>query len=85
VLRGDPIRELETVTKARGGPVLTLNEARATQNLPPMTADEDPSADLVLMPSNMLSPGEDDAAAEEPPGPFAPSPGPADSGESPIP
>lgn len=36
VLKGDPIREMETVTKAVGGPWMTPDEGRATQNLPPM-------------------------------------------------
>lgn len=55
ILRGDPTRELETLVKAAGRPVLTLNEARATQNLRPFREDEDPNADRVLEPVNMTT------------------------------
>lgn len=36
VLRGDPIREIDTLVKATGRPFMSANEARATQNLPPI-------------------------------------------------
>lgn len=52
VLRGDPIREMETLVKGAGRPFLTLNEARATQNLSPFSEDEDPTADRVPFPLN---------------------------------
>lgn len=42
VLAGDPVKRIEVVTKAVGGPFMTPNEARATQNLPPL---DDPAAD----------------------------------------
>lgn len=40
VLKGDPIKEMETLVKSVGGPILTANEARATQNLPPLTGGD---------------------------------------------
>lgn len=43
VLKGDPQKEIDTLTKAVGGPYMTPNEARQTQNLPPIT--DDPTAD----------------------------------------
>lgn len=36
VLRGDPIQEIAALGTAIGGPFLTPNEGRATQNLPPL-------------------------------------------------
>ena len=39
VLRGDPVKELEVGVKAVGGPIMTADEFRATQNLPPMGGD----------------------------------------------
>lgn len=36
VLKGDPKSEIEAGTKAVGGPYMTANEFRATQNLPPL-------------------------------------------------
>lgn len=45
VLKGDPVKEIETLVKATGRPFLTANEARATQNLPPVEGgDTLPSA-----------------------------------------
>lgn len=67
VLRGDPIREQDSLTKAAGRPILTLNEARAKVNQRPFTLDEDPTADTVLHPVNMSSPA--DAPAPESPQP----------------
>ena len=53
VLRGDPMKELDILTRAAGGPVLTLNEARATQNLPPLEG-----GDEVREPQNMAVGGQ---------------------------
>lgn len=36
ILRGDPIKEIQAGTAAVGGPWMTPNEFRATQNLPPL-------------------------------------------------
>lgn len=36
VLKGDPIKEMEAGNKAVGGPWMTVNEFRATQNMPPI-------------------------------------------------
>lgn len=55
VLRGDPMKELDILTRAAGGPVLTLNEARATQNLPPL-----PNGDEVREPQNMAVGGQNE-------------------------
>lgn len=40
VLAGDPVRRIEVLTKAVGGPFMTPNEARGTQNLPPLAEPE---------------------------------------------
>lgn len=40
VLRGDPIREMGAITSAVGGPWMTVNEGRATQNLPELDDEE---------------------------------------------
>lgn len=50
VLKGDPVREIESLVRATGGPYLTLNEARATQNLPPVA-----DGDQVMVPLNTRS------------------------------
>lgn len=44
ILRGDPIKEIQAGTAAVGGPWMTPNEFRATQNLPPLN---DPAADTL--------------------------------------
>lgn len=36
VLKGDPVKEIDAGVKAVGGPYLTVDEFRATQNLPPL-------------------------------------------------
>lgn len=41
VLAGDPVKRIEVLTKAVGGPFMTPNEGRATQNMPPL---DDPDA-----------------------------------------
>ncbi len=40
VLRGDPQKETDTLVKAVGGPYMTIDEARATQNLRPFNTPE---------------------------------------------
>lgn len=40
VLKGDPTKEIDAGVKAVGGPYLTANEFRATQNLPPLPQPE---------------------------------------------
>lgn len=40
VLAGDPVRRIEVLTKAIGGPFMTANEGRATQNLPPLPDEQ---------------------------------------------
>ena len=47
------MKELDILTRAAGGPVLTLNEARATQNLPPLEG-----GDEVREPQNMAVGGQ---------------------------
>lgn len=49
VLKGDPVKEIATLTMAVGGPYMTANEARATQNLQPLP---EPEADRLLPPPN---------------------------------
>lgn len=49
VLSGDPVKRIEVLTKAIGGPFMTANEGRATQNLPPIDA---PEADRLAPPPN---------------------------------
>ncbi len=49
VLAGDPVKRIEVLTKAVGGPFMTPNEGRATQNLPPLTDDR---ADRLAPPAN---------------------------------
>lgn len=41
VLRGDPLQEMEAGVKAVGGPWLSVNEFRATQNLPPIDGGDE--------------------------------------------
>lgn len=41
VMAGDPVRQQEVITKAVGGPWMTPNEARATQNLPPLEGGDE--------------------------------------------
>lgn len=36
MLKGDPVREIEAGVRAVGGPYMTVNEFRATQNMPPV-------------------------------------------------
>ena len=54
VLKGDPVREMETLVKAVGGPYMTPNEARATQNLPPIEEGDElnPSPNQTNTPSD---------------------------------
>lgn len=59
VLRGDPIREQDSLVKSGGRPFMTLNEQRSRVNLRPFKPEEDPTADTVLMPQNMASPGDE--------------------------
>lgn len=49
VLSGDPVKRIEVLTKAIGGPFMTANEGRATQNLPPI---DDEAADRLAPPPN---------------------------------
>jgi HK97 family phage portal protein len=49
VLKGDPVKEIATLTAAVGGPFMTPNEARATQNMTPLP---DPEASKLLPPPN---------------------------------
>ncbi|MBI5289703.1 MAG: phage portal protein, partial [Chloroflexi bacterium] len=49
VLAGDPVRRIEVLTKAIGGPFMTANEGRATQNLPPLP---DTQAERLAPPAN---------------------------------
>ena len=67
VLRGDPIRETETLVKAAGRPVMTLNEARGTQNLRPFTAEEDPTADRVPLQLNSSTSANADSPSPQAP------------------
>lgn len=41
VLKGDPVKEIEAGVKAVGGPFMTVNEFRATQNLPPIDGGDE--------------------------------------------
>lgn len=40
VLAGDPVKQVDTLTKAVGGPFMVPNEARALRNLPPIDSPE---------------------------------------------
>ena len=55
VLAGDPVKQIDTLVKAVGGPVLTPNEGRAKLNLPPIA---DPEADELRPPPNASLKGE---------------------------
>jgi hypothetical protein len=63
ILRGDPIREMGALTAAVGGPWMTVNEGRATQNLPDL---EDEEAQT-LRPSANTSRSEEPEPVAEPP------------------
>jgi HK97 family phage portal protein len=63
ILRGDPIREMGALTAAVGGPWMTVNEGRATQNLP----DLDDEEAQTLRPSANTSRSEEPEAVAEPP------------------
>lgn len=67
VLRGDPIREMETLVKATGRPVMTLNEGRGTMNLRPFTADEDQTADRVPLQLNSSTSANADSPSPQTP------------------
>ncbi|PKN81543.1 MAG: phage portal protein [Chloroflexi bacterium HGW-Chloroflexi-9] len=47
MLQGDPLKEIEAGVKAVGGPYMTVNEFRATQNMPPV-----PGGDTLYSPPN---------------------------------
>lgn len=49
-LQGDPVKRMEVLTKATGGPYMTPNEARAKSNLPP---DPDPESDRLRAAANV--------------------------------
>jgi len=40
ILKGDPIKEIEAGVKAVGGPYMTANEFRGTQNMPPIAGGD---------------------------------------------
>lgn len=61
VLAGDPVKQIQTLTKAVGGPVMTPNEGRAKLNLPPV---DDPSADELRPPPNASLKGEGDGDSD---------------------
>jgi hypothetical protein len=62
VMRGNPETELKMLALAVGGPFMTQNEARATQNLPPLDG-----GDELLPPPNQSIPA--DAPADVTPAP----------------
>lgn len=41
VLAGDPVRQIDTLTKATGRPIMKLNEARERLNLPPVEGGDE--------------------------------------------
>lgn len=47
VMKGDPVKEIEAGVKAVGGPYMTVNEFRATQNMPPVAG-----GDVLYAPAN---------------------------------
>jgi len=61
ILKGDPMKRLQALSKAVGGPWMTQNEARAKENLPP---HDDPRADELLVPLN-TQPQEEDRDDED--------------------
>lgn len=49
VLAGDPVKQIDTLTKAAGRPVMTVNEARSKLNLPPVS-----DGDTLVTTNNMV-------------------------------